>query len=330
MQNRMSFHGGLEPGMHAAYRTLAGGNPQQAYFKTLQALASIDAADARAAKDAAQMAIYEDQLQGRQSFRPSLEGIELPPGITADLADALMRMNPKPNMNDWTQGLERYQKMDIRGQAVDALPGGDLGTVAALNAMADGHPVPAMFNESGGTLYGRYSGEHQATPVGESGIVANLAKATADHALADQRQYLGNSGAFLNVGTGDVIDPRPYTISGGDVLHRGTGEVQYAPPDRRASSTDTTNLRKYREMIELGVPEDIARGTAYGTIRQVTTGRGDIALVDVSSGEVLGTLEVPLTSRGSVRWIPNRPVPQVSEKSPSDMTDEELRQHLGL
>lgn len=67
----------------------------------------------------------------------------------------------------------------------------------------------------------------------------------------------------------------------------------------------TESSRKYSELIALGVPPETARGTAYGTIRQVTDARGNVVLVDVASTNVLGTLKTdPRT--GQTAWEPSQ------------------------
>jgi hypothetical protein len=65
----------------------------------------------------------------------------------------------------------------------------------------------------------------------------------------------------------------------------------------------TNSMKKYREMVDLGVPTDIAKATAYGTFRQVQDPRTMVtSLVDVASGRVVGHFEKDQTTKQQV-WV---------------------------
>lgn len=76
------------------------------------------------------------------------------------------------------------------------------------------------------------------------------------------------------------------------ILDTGTGNFRPHSPGV-AGNGGSADAKKYNEMVALGVPPNVARGVAYGTIKQVQSGDGmSQALVDMSNNQTLGTLQV--------------------------------------
>lgn len=79
----------------------------------------------------------------------------------------------------------------------------------------------------------------------------------------------------------------------------------------------TTKQREYQEMLELGVPDSVARGVAYGTHKLISDpDSGSRVLVDLASGDVVGSFQPvdPNDQFGPVQWVSN------TSKAPSAPT----------
>lgn len=62
----------------------------------------------------------------------------------------------------------------------------------------------------------------------------------------------------------------------------------------------TNDAKQYQEMLNLGVPENVARGVAYGTIKSVKDQYGmESAFVDLGTGQVIGQLD-----KGAFQFAP--------------------------
>lgn len=90
--------------------------------------------------------------------------------------------------------------------------------------------------------------------------------------------------------------------------NRGKLSAAYTPKGGGSDSGEKpTNARKqYDEMIALGVPDEAARATAYGTYRQVTDMLGNMTLVDTASGRVVGHME---DKGDGTKWVPEQAQP---------------------
>jgi len=76
----------------------------------------------------------------------------------------------------------------------------------------------------------------------------------------------------------------------------------------------TNSAKQYNEMLQLGIPQDVARGISYGTIKQIQDMAGNTFLIDVASGQPLGSINQDIT--GGVSWQPaGRPKPMSQEEA---------------
>lgn len=104
--------------------------------------------------------------------------------------------------------------------------------------------------------------------------------------------------------------------------------------------------KKYDEMVAMRVPEDVAQGVAYGTIRQVSGPDGSIALVDVANGRVMGSMQAtverdPKTHKRiqKFQWVPAETTAEPAAQSgsagliqrpPADYPDAKWDQNRGV
>jgi hypothetical protein len=66
----------------------------------------------------------------------------------------------------------------------------------------------------------------------------------------------------------------------------------------------STSERKYQEMIDLGIPKTVAVGVTYGTVKEIRDQRGQPALIDVASGELIGSMERDRKTM-KYKWVSN-------------------------
>lgn len=94
----------------------------------------------------------------------------------------------------------------------------------------------------------------------------------------------------------------------------------------KGSGKGSASQQKYEEMLELGVPDDVARATAYGTFKQVRDAEtGATALIDVGSGAVVGQLTQDPDDASKAMWVPNeqggaRPPPPAAVQPAAPVT----------
>lgn len=66
----------------------------------------------------------------------------------------------------------------------------------------------------------------------------------------------------------------------------------------------TANRKKYEELIDMGVPEEAARGTAYGLYQEVKDMRGNPMLINLEDGGLVGSM-VRDPKTGQYSWQTN-------------------------
>lgn len=93
----------------------------------------------------------------------------------------------------------------------------------------------------------------------------------------------------------------------------------------------TTDMRKYSELVDSGVPDEVARGVAYGTYRNVTDpASGATLIVDLTTNRPIGRMVPSDPSKpysSGFRWEPDMREPDMKTgmvqrgQIPQDTTD---------
>jgi len=67
----------------------------------------------------------------------------------------------------------------------------------------------------------------------------------------------------------------------------------------------TTAGQKYNEMLKLGVPEEVARGAQYGTLRTVSNPNGGAMIIDITTNRPIGAMQPkdPSKPYGEMEWV---------------------------
>lgn len=140
-----------------------------------------------------------------------------------------------------------------------------------------------------------------STPFAKEGI-------TFDQREAVIGEYIGAGDTFRTVQdneraqTGFELQRR-----GQDITRRGQ-DITLRGQDMD-SQRGTGDMRKYNELAALGVPDEVARGVAYGTYRNVTDpASGATLIIDLTSNQPIGRMvpsdpSKPYTS--GYRWEPD-------------------------
>lgn len=97
-----------------------------------------------------------------------------------------------------------------------------------------------------------------------------------------------------------------YTAEGSALEAIPGGPEDPATIQRQDSAKPSTSIQKYRELIEMGAPPNVAKGAAFGTLKEMRDNRGNPVLIDTMTGDLLGHMERdPETSQ--YRWVTNKP-----------------------
>lgn len=108
------------------------------------------------------------------------------------------------------------------------------------------------------------------------------------------------------------------------VYNSADGSTREVSGQQAGTGKPTTNKKKYNEMIGMGVPDEVARGVAYGTYKQVSDPEsGTSALIDISTGQPVGAFvaSYPDDPRSPMQWVQNTPTKPTSpaEFPPGDV-----------
>lgn len=168
---------GARPGIHQIMSAVAapGGST---YDDTLRDLAYVDNVRSGIAKNQSEAALNEQQLHARGGILGALRGVQLPEGLTPELAASLYVGSQNPNLRDYTQGVRDLNGAPLQREAAAAGRGGDNALMNALISVDAGKPyLPHALNETGAIDTG--TGDYELTP--------------GHQALAGQRQAAGRA-----------------------------------------------------------------------------------------------------------------------------------------
>lgn len=107
------------------------------------------------------------------------------------------------------------------------------------------------------------------------------------------------------------------------LYHKGTGKTKGTGKGGSSGGKPTTNKKKYQEMLSLGVPEQVAKGVAYGTFKTITDqSSGGQVVVDISTGEEIGAFVPEDSSKpfdSKMVWKSSIKNTDVTEQQSSDI-----------
>jgi len=319
---------GARAGINDVVRALSapGGG---AYNDTMRDLAYVDSAQAGARRDDSETSLNQQKFDARNSIAGALQGVPLPPGLSPDVVSSLFVGSENPNFRDYTQGMVDMGGTQAQGLALDAAQRGDTAAMNRFNTVTKTGETYEPFAMTEAGVVDQGTGAYSVSDLarareGQANAAAanSMAGARANDALAAQRGFMEVSpGATVyGVPGNPILDALPRDAAAPDAAAGGPASpldssldaLVTAPPTPSqqggAAGKPTESSRKYSELVALGVPPETARGTAYGTIRQVTDARGNVVLVDVASTNVLGTLKTdPRT--GQTAWQPSQAPP---------------------
>lgn len=285
---RFRTYAGAQPGMSRIVEALAapGGG---AYANTMRDMAYMDSAQASAAKATSEAALNDQRRDARSRITDSFRGVELPQGLTPELAGDLFVGSDNPNFRNYTQGLRDLGGTGPQQEAMEAARAGDVGGMnRIIAALSEKAYQPFALNETGRIDTG--TGEVMLTPGHEALTQKREADARAADALARQR-------GFMSVTPGASV----YDISGapeapGSAIAGALQNVpQEMPQQPRLVATappspDSTSGRQEADIQEAmrlyGISRQDAMSVVKGWKRVIRDEvNGQTYIVDLPSGQ---------------------------------------------
>lgn len=282
---------GARPGIAQMINALAapGGN---VYGDTMRDLAYVDSAQAGARRDDSETSLNQQKFDARNSIAGALQGVPLPPGLSPDVVSSMFVGSENPNLRDYTQGLVDLGGTEAQRGALDAARRGDTDAMNRFNTIAKPGETyePYSLNETG--MYNAGTGAYQFTPGHEALVNQRNAAAGASAAAGRASDALANQRQFLEVQPGASVVRTPGTI---DEAMQSVYQAPYSPRQASAGGAGgdgTSSLQKMQELMAQGIPEPIARGIAYGSIKNIPGEMGmSRGLQDMASGVTIATMD---------------------------------------
>lgn len=296
---RFRTYQGARQGIGDVINALAapGGN---AYGDHMRDLAYVDGAQATARNADSETALNDQKRAARDSILGALEGVPLPQGLTPGVVSSMFVGSENPNFRDFTQGMVDMGGTAAQGMAMDAARRGDTNQANQFNVLAKPGETyqPYGMNESG--VVNQATGAYTPSDLSRAKVGQANAAAGASNALARQR-------GFLEVSPGATLVQTPNAV--GDAIDQ-VYQAPYSPSQQSdggvGGGKPSSNALKQRELEAQGVPTQIARGLAYGAIKQVSDGMGNVVLIDYASGQVMGQMKIDARTKAAT-WIPSQP-----------------------
>lgn len=117
--------------------------------------------------------------------------------------------------------------------------------------------------------------------------------------------------------------------------NKRTGETRVPTPEELESilagggGSGTQNAKRYEEMRSLGVPDEVARGVAYGVYKTVSDPvLGTTMIVDLATGQPVGGFEIVRDADGRATGVEWKS--QVQQPRPAPARVEGAQQSMGL
>lgn len=281
---RTRAYSAARPGIVAALESFGGGGGyDDSYNDTLRALASVDYQGSGAM-------LNREKTRGEQIRNEAR--LKIPGGVKsagagaqADAISSILQTTENPNVADYTKGLRDLQKRDIEQQALDLATGGagndQLNRV--LSVLSEKTYEPYAVQD--GMRLNTATGSADVTPVGQSGIMENLAQAAAHEADAYQKQFQTVDGNLINLR--DPAKPAytapKYSAANGVLLNERAGDVQPLPPEARASQNAPKAFEQENKLRDeyTKLTQDFRTvQDAYSKIQATSdTGAGDMSLL---------------------------------------------------
>ncbi|MGY8872237.1 MAG: hypothetical protein ACKVJE_17510 [Pseudomonadales bacterium] len=300
------------------------------------------AADREKQQDLAniQMA-YSDALQGVELSEESLALMEKYPNY-----NIAKYLNPKvsASIDYFEQGaaniksdddLVRFVNSEPAKQAFSSIYASQIGKGDGKNKAVEAFmPITGNSKEYPGTVDGK---KYIAVHIGEDGEDGQRYSAPVTHNRSSNpedkvklipletiqqqiQEMAGINGALKNMDakakdrlTSTMIskgwlakpDAGEWKSGGDGLLYNGkTGESKQV--GRAGGGKPTNSAKKYQELIDLGTPDDVAKGVAYGTMKSVSDpNSGSTVVIDLTTNQPIGGFQPvdPNKPFGAAKWV---------------------------
>jgi len=202
-------YAGAQPGVSSIMQALAapGG---QTYGNTMKDLAYVDSARASADKYGSEADLNRQKFGAREGIVGALEGVDLPPGLTPDLAGRLFVGSETPDMRDYTQGMRDMGGTGLQREAAQAARTGDVDRMNRITSVLAETPYePYSLNETG--RLNQATGDVAFTPGHGALVRSREADAAQSYADAEDARASARARGFLEVSPGasvyDIANP---------------------------------------------------------------------------------------------------------------------------
>lgn len=283
---RFRTYQGARAGLGQMMAALAapGGN---VYGDQMRDLAYVDSAQAGARRDDSETALNQQTFGARSNIRSALDGVQLPQGMTPDLAASLYVGSENPNFRDFTQGMVDLGGTEAQRMALDAAKRGDNDAMNRFNTIAKPGTQYTPFTVNETASYNTATGAGQFTP-GHGALVnqrnaaagASAAAARASDAHAGLYNAQADAARFMEVSPGATVYQQgqrdlasmPGTIGampdGRPIIQNDDGTISThrmaTVQDPRLNAGKATNVPTMVNGQQMSVQDAIAAAVAAG------------------------------------------------------------------
>lgn len=306
---RYFTHQGARGGIAQGLQNLSGGgfDPTSA----VRTRAYLDSSISGQRRDNAAAGLDEDRLNALGGLAEQLKRVAMPSGMTPEAYSSIVRSSSSSNPAQTMQGLQTGYENSAIAKALEAAAAGNFDQANQFNTLAKPGATykPYSANDSGilqGATGALTPTDTSRARIGQMNAAAGASSAAAGASGAlqglreTQTRYPEVSPAASIV---DLFPPGQAAPGGPGQHNAGRPQTIYTAPPNPTSGGNgpTTQSRKQSELEAQGLPSYIARGVAYGTVKQVTDARGNIVLVDYADGRIVGSLKTD-SRTGQPRW----------------------------
>lgn len=291
---RFKTYMGAKGGIDTAIGALVSGPEigRRAYNDTMRNHAYVDHAQAGARKADSEAALNKQRFDARNSIAGALQGVPLPPGLTPGVVSSMFVGSENPDLRDYTQGMVDMGGTQAQGLALDAAQRGDTSAMNRFNTITKPGETYEPFAMTEAGVIDQGTGAYTVSDLarareGQANAAAanSMAGARANDALAAQR-------GFMEVSPGGSVVRTPKTV--GEAME-SVYQAPYSPSQRGAGGAGgrpTSNALQQQELEAQGIPSPIARGIAYGSIKNIPGEMGRPRVMqDVATGVTIATID---------------------------------------